>query len=211
MSYIFKALVIDDEPLVINTCRSYKNHLEDRGINIDFDVANNEEQFDPERPYDILLVDYDLKKGFAKYGQLGDDLIIKFRERNKVSKIIFYSSSFKYKPDEEEFEFPFEGQTAFDLINDLQIDRIADKENFDMMLDVIQSCCGQIDYLPVMLSELLLDYDTNGIEVSYTDSRGVDISLDNLIRELLNDTKEGKHFKKQILDTMLSTLFNYQY
>lgn len=211
MAYLYKALVIDDEIQMKETFDSYKKRLKETyNINIDFTVINNEAQYDEALTYDILLVDYDLTKGYSDK-LMGDDLIKKFRERNKISKVIFFSSSFKYRPDERKYDFPFKGKTAFELINILKVDRIADKNNLQMMIDVMKSCCEEVDVVPIVLAKLLSDYKKEDIAVSYTNISGDEIDATVLLDDLLNDSVEGRNFRKKVTDMVLSVLLKYKY
>lgn len=211
--YNYNILVIDDEKQMIATCEVYRKMLiKKHNLLVNFDVINSESDYKAKVPYDILLVDYDLKKGFSLDNKLmGDEFIKRFREHNKISKVIFFSSSFKYDEEKEKYDFPFKPKEAFNLINDLQIDRIADKNNFFMMIDVIRSCCERVDVLPVLLSKLLEEYKEEDIEVTYTKTNGEEILLTNLLDDVINDNEQGKIFRKEIIDTVLSVILNFKY
>ncbi|QZY56486.1 hypothetical protein [Crassaminicella profunda] len=213
MSYKYRALVIDDEIQIKSVCDTYAQYLKElHDIDIKFDIANNESEYDETKPYDILLVDYNLKKSFNFANKnTGDGFIEKFRTKNRVSKVIFYSSSFVYNQDKGKYTFPFEGKEAFDLINKLQIDRIVPKDNFDMMIEVIESCCKQMDILPLTLTKLLKEYRSEDIHINYTNKAGEEIEITDLINELLNDTEEGRNFRERILKTVFSVLLNVNY
>lgn len=210
MEYNFKALVIDDEVQILSAFNAYERYLEKDGIHIDFDVINNEKNYDEKKPYDILLVDYDLKKGYSQK-VMGDDFIQKFRKTNRISKVIFYSSSFSYDDVEKKYSLPFSTKQIFSLVNELKVDRIAYKNNFNMMVDVIKSCCEEIDILPVLLTKMVSKYKDADIKVRYTNSEGEEINVTELIDELLNDSKEGRIFREKITDTIMSVLFNFEY
>jgi len=211
--YIYNILVIDDEKQIKDTCAIYKKYLKSKfDLEVKFDVINSEAEYNESVPYDVLLVDYDLKKGFSLNDKLmGDEFIKKFRENNKISKVIFYSSAFKYRPNEPNYDFPFEKREAFDLINNLQIDRIADKNNFEMMLEVIKSCCERVDVLPILLSKIVEEYEKEEIKVSYTNIQGQEVLLSELLIDIINDNEQGKAFRKNIIDTVLSVILNFKY
>lgn len=211
MDYYFKALVIDDEVQMKDTLDIYKQYLSTKhNVNVDFELINNESQFNIKKPYDLLLVDYDLKKGFSKTTQLGDEFIHEFRKINKVSRIIFYSSSFIYN-QRNKYELPLATKEIFNLINNLKINKIADKNNFDLMIDVIKDCCDDMDILPLMLSKFVSEYKKMDITMSYTNSKGEDMEVQDLISDLLNDSLEGRHFRKQLTETMINTLLKFRY
>ncbi|WP_242396702.1 hypothetical protein [Clostridium butyricum] len=211
MKYKFKALVIDDEVQIKVLCETYKKKLRiDYDIDIEFEVINDECNYDDSKLYDILLVDYDLKKGYSK-NLMGDDIIRKFREKNSVSKIVFYSSSFIYDLEERTYQLPLSHKDIFELINDYGVDYIAYKNNFEMMIDVIKKCCDKSDILSQLLLKLLEEYSKEEIEITYNNVHGNEIEITSLRDDLLRDTYEGKNFRKQVIETILSTLLNYKY
>lgn len=211
MRYKFKALVIDDEVQIESLCNSYKKKLKfDYGIDIDFDVIINESNYDENKLYDILLVDYDLTKGYSQTLN-GSDIIRKFREKNTVSKIIFYSSSFIYDPDNRNYSLDLYPKDIFELINDYGIDYIAYKNNFDMMIKVIKKSCDTTDILSQLLLRMFNEYEKEDIQISYKNADGKEIPLTSLINELLMDTEEGKRFRNQVTETILSTILEFKY
>ncbi|PCN43182.1 hypothetical protein B9C88_17175 [Brevibacillus laterosporus] len=213
MSYNFKALVIDDLPQQASTFETYKKYLKRKeNIDIEFKVIHNESQYDENEPYDILLVDYNLRHGFFNCEkQLGNEFIESFRKKNKICKVIFYSSEFYYSPNNKKYKIPLADKDLFDLINDLQVDKIASKDNFNMMIQVIKECCMQLDILPLLLSRTLSEYKKKDITVSYTNLQGEEIDLSTLLDDIVHDNEQGKQFRKQIMDTILTVLFNYKY
>jgi len=210
MEYVYKVLVIDDEVQIKAACNSYRKYLNQSNIDIQFDIINNEANYNEKEPYDILMVDYDLKKGYSDK-IMGDKFIKKFRQKNRISKVIFYSSSFEFDEDNKKYKFPFSPKQCFELINIMQIDRIAYRNNFNMMVDVIKSCCEQLDILPIVLSRVLDDYKKEDIGVSYTNLKGEEINATVLVEDIMNDTLEGKYFREKLTNTVLSVLLNYKY
>ncbi|GAA0759024.1 hypothetical protein [Clostridium sartagoforme] len=211
MKYKYNALVIDDEVQIKILCNTYKKKLKvDYNIDIEFDVINNESDYDSNKIYDILLIDYDLKKGYSE-NVMGDDIIRKFRMKNSVSKIVFYSSSFIYDTDNRNYDLQLPHKDIFELINNYGVNYIAYKNNFPMMIDVIKKCCENIDVLSQLLIKLTSEYKEEGIEITYNNLQGNEVMVESLIDDLLKDTDEGKNFRKQVTETILSTLLNYKY
>ncbi len=211
MKYKFKALVIDDENQINKLCDSYEKILKMKyDIDIEFDVIENENDYDANKLYDILLIDYDLKKGYSQ-NMMGDDIIKEFRKKNTISKIVFYSSSFIYDPENRTFDLQLPDRDIFELINDYGIDYIAYKNNLNMMIDVIKKCCDKTDILSQLLIKLVEEYGKENIEITYNNLNGNEVMVTSLIDDLLRDTDEGKQFRKQVIETILSTLLNYKY
>jgi hypothetical protein len=213
MEYKFQVLVVDDDLQIKHNFISYEKILMKKyNLMVEFTVINNEKEYMEGVPYDILMVDYNLKHGFFNSKkQLGNEFIEMFRKKNKVSKVIFYSSEFEYSIDTKKFNFPLADKEIFELINKLQIDKVAAKSNFDMMIQVIKECCEELDIITLLLSRTLKNYETNDISVNYTNIEGKDIEISSLLTDVLNDNAEGKEFKKRVIDTVLSMLFKYKY
>lgn len=213
MSYVFKALVIDDQVQIAGIFETYKKVLKKiHNLDIDFTIVNNEADYNSDEPYDILMVDYNLKHGFYNSDkQLGNEFIEVFRKKNNVSKVIFYSSEFEYNTEKRKYKFPFADKDIFDLINVLGVDKVTAKHNFDMNIEVIKDTCEQMDILPLILSRTLAEYKKNDIQVSYTNNNGEEIEVSTLFKDLLNDNEHGKQFRKEIIETVLTVLFKYKY
>ncbi|MBP2002389.1 hypothetical protein J2Z69_003462 [Paenibacillus shirakamiensis] len=213
MSYKYKILVVDDESLIAANFEKFSKDLKKKSnLDVGFTIIQNENQYDINEPYDILMVDYNLRKGFFNSSkQLGSEFIETFRSRNQISKIIFYSSEFEYHPVLRKYKFPFSTKEVFELINIWQVDKIASKNNYEMMVEVIADCCKQMDLLPMVLSKTLNEYRKNDIGLAYTNTKGEDIEVTDLFNDLLNDSEEGKHFREQVIKTVLSVLLNYKY
>lgn len=213
MAYKFKALVVDDMPQMVKSFDIYQKYLKvKKNIDIDFKAIHSEEDYDENEAFDILLVDYNLKHGFFNNDKtLGNQFIESFRKKNKISKIIFYSSEFEYDVDAKRYKFNFPAKEIFNLINDLQVDKIAAKDNFNMMLEVIAECCEELDIVPLILSRTLSQYKEKDISVTYTDLEGEEIEVASLLEDIIKDSKRGRAFKEQLVETVMTVLFNYKY
>jgi hypothetical protein len=213
MSYQYKVLVVDDESLIVASFEKFSKDLKKKSdLDVTFTIIQNESEYDSNEPFDILMVDYNLRKGFFNSSkQLGNEFIEMFRKRNQVSKIIFYSSEFEYHNGLKKYKMPFNTKEIFELINEWRVDKIASKNNYDMMVRVIEECCNQIDLLPMVLSKTLNQYRKNDINIGYTNLDGEDMDVSTLFNELLNDSQEGRHFREQVIKTVLTVLLNYRY
>lgn len=212
MKYVFQALAIDDEPQMIDYFNVIKQFLLDiYQIQINFDVIHEEKDYQREKSYDILLIDYDLKRGYSVKKQQGNEVIKEFRKYNRISKVIFYSSSFVYSDEKKNYVIALPVKEIYDLINDYQINKIASKENFDMMVKVIKECCAELDILPLILVRMLSHYKKAGIETIYTNSKGDEIDANGLIDEIMNDNEEGKKFREKFTEAVLNTMFDFKY
>lgn len=213
MEYKFQVLVVDDDPQIKNNFNAYKKYLiKNHDLDVNFTVINNESEFNLNIPYDILMVDYNLKHGFFNSAkQMGNEFIEEFRKKNRVSKIIFYSSEFEYNNETKKYKFPLPDREIFELINDLKVDKISSKSNFEMMVEVIKDCCEDLDIISLILSRTLSEYEANDISVNYTNKKGEDIEVSTLLKDILFDNEQGKEFKKRVIETVLSVLFKYKY
>jgi hypothetical protein len=213
VDYKFQILVVDDDPQIKHNFNSYKKFLiKKHGLDVDFTVINNESEHNQNIPYDILMVDFNLRHGFFNSSkQLGNEFIEMFRERNRVSKVIFYSSEFEYNNETKKYKFPLVDKEIFEVINKLQVDKIASKSNFEMMIQVIKECCEDLDVISLILSKTLREYKANDISVNYTNIEGKDIELSSLFEDILFDNEQGKEFKKRVIETVLTVLFKYKY
>lgn len=207
--YTYKVLVIDDETLIESLCEKYKKTLKKKGLEIEFSIIRDEQGYNPEIPYDLLMVDYNLKHGFST--QLGNQFISMFRVHNKMSQVIFYSSEFEFKEMERKYKVPLKAKTIFELINELKINKIADKNNYNMMINVIEDCCKSMDPIPSILSRMMDEYNREGIDITYINSKGDELGADSVAKNILVDNEEGKKFKEDIIKTIFSVMLNYKY
>ncbi|MDF2606233.1 MAG: hypothetical protein K0S34_423 [Bacillales bacterium] len=214
MNYIYKILVADDEPQMNATVNVYKKLLKHRyNLDVEFKVINTEAEYDETESFDILMVDYNLARGFYDHSEkvLGDEFIKKFRSKNSISLVIFYSSEFEYNEKDGHYVFPYAKKEIYELINDLRVDKISSRNNSDMMINVIKQCCEELDVFALIISKQVQKYLDNDIEATFTLNDGSEISLLNLLHELKIDSDKGRDFRKSVLETVFTTILNIKY
>lgn len=214
MEYVFQALVVDDESQMNGYFDVIKMELKDAGIDINFDIARDEkayQEFINSKNYDLLLFDFNLTRGYSIDKPHGNEFIKEFRKDNRISKIIFYSSSFIYLDAKKKYSIGLPEKEIYDLINDFQVDKIVSRENISMMKKAIKDCCEELDILPVMLTKMLLQYKKAGITTMYIDSNGEEIDANELISEIMKDKNEGRLFKERFTKAILNTVFSFKY
>lgn len=215
MEYIYKVLVIDDSTDIINSFEVYKNFLYDRNFKVDFTLASSDKELKQKlnETYDVLMVDYNLKNGFPtreNYG--GTDFIREYRNNNKVSKIIFYSSEFQYDENSKNScKLNLHPKEIFDLVNIYKVDYIVSKNNFDMLIDSIAKCLTDLDPIIKLLIDTKEKHGNESDNMIFTDSTGDEVDIARLLEEYLSDSALGREFKEQIMNTIMTLLLEYRY
>ncbi|EAC2977785.1 hypothetical protein EIP30_15220, partial [Listeria monocytogenes] len=164
--------------------------------------------------FDILMVDYNLQNSFfseTKPNIAGTDFIKSFREENRISKIIFYSSEFEYSNSEKKYHLNLKDKEIFDLINLYKIDSIVSKNNFDMVVHSIIDNIRDLDPIAKLLINTRDKYDQRDSQLYYTTSDGEEMNIEQLLQEYQADSKRGKEFKEQLLSTIVTLLLEYRY
>lgn len=204
--YVFQVMVVDDENHISEIFEYYRMVLEKKhGYKITCEFVNEMSKFDPEKPYDLVMMDYNLGRNFSESNGL--ELIKKYRETNKIGKVIFYSSEFN--PDKIGKIFSMKDFLL--MINTLHIDKVLYRNDKSMMLEGILDCLDKMDVLPQLLSNQILLNIKNNIESTFTNENGEEIDVRYLLPEILRDSGTGREFKEKLTKTIVSTLFNHKY
>ncbi|EAG6387975.1 response regulator, partial [Listeria monocytogenes] len=116
----YKILVIDDEIDIKSNYAVYKQYIKKEEIDTEFTFVSSTKELDKVQKdtFDILMVDYNLQNSFfseTKPNIAGTDFIKSFREENRISKIIFYSSEFEYSNSEKKYHLNLKDKEIFDL------------------------------------------------------------------------------------------------
>ncbi|WP_160126152.1 hypothetical protein [Listeria monocytogenes] len=216
MSYSYKILVIDDEIDIKSNYAVYKQYIKKEEIDTEFTFVSSTKELDKVQKdtFDILMVDYNLKNSFfseIKPNIAGTDFIKSFREENRISKIIFYSSEFEYSNSEKRYHLNLKDKDIFDLINLYKIDSIVSKNNFDMVVHSIIDNIRDLDPIAKLLINTRDKYDQRDSQLYYTTSDGEEMNIEQLLQEYQADSKRGKEFKEQLLSTIVTLLLEYRY
>ncbi|EJY9228846.1 hypothetical protein OHR11_000093 [Listeria monocytogenes] len=216
MSYSYKILVIDDEIDIQSNYAVYKQYIKKEEIDTEFTFVSSTKELDKVQKdtFDILMVDYNLQNSFfseTKPNIAGTDFIKSFREENRISKIIFYSSEFEYSNSEKKYHLNLKDKEIFDLINLYKIDSIVSKNNFDMVVHSIIDNIRDLDPIAKLLINTRDKYDQRDSQLYYTTSDGEEMNIEQLLQEYQADSKRGKEFKEQLLSTIVTLLLEYRY
>ncbi|CUK77570.1 TPA: response regulator [Listeria monocytogenes] len=216
MSYSYKILVIDDEIDIKSNYAVYKQYIKKEEIDTEFTFVSSTKELDKVQKdtFDILMVDYNLQNSFfseTKPNIAGTDFIKSFREENRISKIIFYSSEFEYSNSEKKYHLNLKDKEIFDLINLYKIDSIVSKNNFDMVVHSIIDNIRDLDPIAKLLINTRDKYDQRDSQLYYTTSDGEEMNIEQLLQEYQADSKRGKEFKEQLLSTIVTLLLEYRY
>ncbi|MBC1785983.1 response regulator [Listeria welshimeri] len=216
MSYSYKILVIDDEIDIRTNYAVYKQYIKKEEIDTEFTFVSSTKELDKVQKdtFDILMVDYNLQNSFfseIKPNIAGTDFIKSFREENRISKIIFYSSEFEYSDSEKSYHLNLKDKDIFDLINSYKIDSIVSKNNFDMVVNSIIDNIRDLDPIAKLLINTRDKYDQRDSQLYYTTSDGEEMNIEQLLQEYQADSKRGKEFKEQLLSTIVTLLLEYRY
>ncbi|HAO5667060.1 TPA: response regulator, partial [Listeria monocytogenes] len=200
MSYSYKILVIDDEIDIKSNYAVYKQYIKKEEIDTEFTFVSSTKELDKVQKdtFDILMVDYNLQNSFfseTKPNIAGTDFIKSFREENRISKIIFYSSEFEYSNSEKKYHLNLKDKEIFDLINLYKIDSIVSKNNFDMVVHSIIDNIRDLDPIAKLLINTRDKYDQRDSQLYYTTSDGEEMNIEQLLQEYQADSKRGKEFK----------------
>ncbi|EBB5866098.1 response regulator [Listeria monocytogenes] len=216
LSYSYKILVIDDEIDIQSNYAVYKQYIKKEEIDTEFTFVSSTKELDKVQKdtFDILMVDYNLQNSFfseTKPNIAGTDFIKSFREENRISKIIFYSSEFEYSNSEKKYHLNLKDKEIFDLINLYKIDSIVSKNNFDMVVHSIIDNIRDLDPIAKLLINTRDKYDQRDSQLYYTTSDGEEMNIEQLLQEYQADSKRGKEFKEQLLSTIVTLLLEYRY
>ncbi|MCS17885.1 response regulator, partial [Listeria monocytogenes] len=212
----YKILVIDDEIDIKSNYAVYKQYIKKEEIDTEFTFVSSTKELDKVQKdtFDILMVDYNLQNSFfseTKPNIAGTDFIKSFREENRISKIIFYSSEFEYSNSEKKYHLNLKDKEIFDLINLYKIDSIVSKNNFDMVVHSIIDNIRDLDPIAKLLINTRDKYDQRDSQLYYTTSDGEEMNIEQLLQEYQADSKRGKEFKEQLLSTIVTLLLEYRY
>lgn len=212
----YKILVIDDHPEIRHSFPLYELKLRDKGFESEFHIVSSIVEFEKltKEFFDILMVDYNLRNGFFSDGKKseGTDFIADFRKNNMINKIIFYSTDFKYNSNglNQETQLEIPKKEYYDLINKYRIDAIVPKDNTEMIVEMIKNCIQNLDPIIKFLRNTRDKFEKNGDSLYYTVGE-TEYTISQLLEEYQKDTKIGKKFGEELLETVSTLLLDYRY
>ena len=210
MQKIFEIIVVDDNPDTMEmVLAAVKTALKIQyNYEINYKILSKRKEVDQlaEQVCDIVMFDcalsgedYDFQNTTA--ARYGYDLIKKYREKNKRTKIIFYSGSFDFN---NEGSFDLSVRDFVQIINDLNIFSITNRE-VSMLIDAIKRAIDELDTILISLEDLIYHYGEKGI--FYIDNKK--ISAEDLLKELRMGTPIGEKFRDEIYTTIISYFMKF--
>ncbi len=156
---------------------------------------------------DILLFDCQfsgsniIDESETDFSQFGIKLIKRFREKNKRTKIIFYSGGFKLEGCEC---YDLTNEEILQLINDLHIFKMIPSEE-DAISNAIIEAIDDLDSVIMSLEDMKRDFGEKGYFVVDNER----YSLNELLIEMKNGTDIGEKFKADVDKMILAYLMKF--
>ncbi|MED3910570.1 hypothetical protein P4597_15440 [Peribacillus simplex] len=209
----YDVLVVDDEKNIKDIFDVFIDEFKEENININFEYIHDLDKFDEvKRPFDVIVFDSEFKTSkvgnpIEKKSQ-GFELIRKYRKRNKRTKVIFYSSTFDLKNEDQ---IPLSHKDYFEIINELNIYRLVYKNNAEHIYDAVQKAIrAALDDLDVIMTSLeKMYYEYQGIDIDY-EIEGENIPLKELMYEFKIGGEHAEKFRKDVVEMMLSYMSNFE-
>ena len=212
MGKTYKIVAIDDQPdifkITLGTLKRYVKYK--HNYDIEYTIYSGQEDFDriSDQPADIVMFDMALTAsnftiiGTGESTKLGYELIKKFRETNKRTKIVFYSGSFNLS---DPGSFPFTTLDFVGIINELNVFAFIPRNDIDLMGETVVRAIESIDSVLVSLEDLILKYGEDGI-FTIDDT---DYTAEELLKELRMGSLVGEKFRKQITETIVTYFMKF--
>ncbi|EOP30584.1 hypothetical protein IG5_00203 [Bacillus toyonensis] len=213
MEKYYEILVVDDEKNVRDIFDVFIDEFKAEDINVKFEYIHDLEKFDEvSQPFDIIVFDSEFRTSnlstpIEKRSQ-GFELIRKYRKINKRTKVIFYSSAFDLKNEDQ---IPLSHKDYFEIINELNIFRLVYKNKADQVYDAVgEAIKAALDDLDVVMTSLeKMYYEYKGIDIDY-EIEGENIPLEQLMYEFKMGGEHAEKFRKDIVEMMLSYMSNFE-
>ena len=206
----YTIVAIDDQPdnfkITLGSLKRYINLK--HNYDVEYTIYSRQEDFDgiSDKPADIVMFDMALTASdFSIIGEstkLGYELIKKFRETNKRTKIIFYSGSFDLS---DPGSFPFTTLDFVKIINELNVFAIIPRNNIDLTGETVVRAIESLDSVLVSLEDLILKYGEDGLFI--VDDK--EYTAAELLNELRVGSLVGEKFRKQITETIVTYFMKF--
>lgn len=206
----YKIVFIDDEKEIIERIMEAVKGIvaKSHGLDLQYYVFSKREEIEGihNAAADIVLFDcamgatnlYFEDKDESTYGI---ELMRRFREKNKRTKIIFYSGGFQLEGSQC---YEFTNSEMLKLINDLHIFKMIPKDLEEISKAIIEAL-EELDAVIVGLEDLKYEYDNFGM--FHVNDK--DYSIAQLIEELKNGTEIGERFKNNVYKLTLTYLMKF--
>lgn len=210
MPKIFNIIVVDDKPETIEVVlQAVKLSLKiDYNYEINYKLLSKRTEVDQLNNYVCDIVMFDCALSGEDYNfqnmdesRYGFELIKKYREKNKRTKIIFYSGSFDF---EDEGTFDLSVLDFIHIINELNVFAITNRE-VSRLVDTIKRAIDELDTILISLEDLICHYGEDG----YFYVGDKKLSSDELLKELKLGTKLGEKFREEVYSTIISYFMKF--
>lgn len=210
MPKIFNIIVVDDKPETIEVVlQAVKSSLKiDYNYEINYKLLSKRTEVDQLNNYVCDIVMFDCALSGEDYNfqnmdesRYGFELIKKYREKNKRTKIIFYSGSFDF---EDEGTFDLSVLDFIHIINELNVFAITNRE-VSRLVDTIKRAIDELDTILISLEDLICHYGEDG----YFYVGDKKLSSDELLKELKLGTKLGEKFREEVYSTIISYFMKF--
>lgn len=213
MEKCYDILVVDDEKNIKDIFETFIMEFKEEGIDVKFDYIHELDKFhEVKKPFDVILFDSEFRTSslstIKEKKSQGFELIRQYRTTNKRTKVIFYSSTFDLKNEDQ---IPLSHKEYFEIINELNIFRLVYKNKaehiYGAIIDAIKAALDDLDVIMTSLEKMYYDY--NGIDLGYQ-IEGKDITLHQLMYEFKMGGENAEKFRKDITEMMLSYMSNFE-
>ena len=210
MPKIFNIIVVDDKPETIEVVlQAVKSSLKiDYNYEINYKLLSKRTEVDQLNNYVCDIVMFDCALSGEDYNfqnmdesRYGFELIKKYREKNKRTKIIFYSGSFDF---EDEGTFDLSVLDFIHIINELNVFAITNRE-VSRLVDTIKRAIDELDTILISLEDWICHYGEDG----YFYVGDKKLSSDELLKELKLGTKLGEKFREEVYSTIISYFMKF--
>ncbi len=210
MPKIFNIIIVDDKPETIEVVlQAVKSSLKiDYNYEINYKLLSKRTEVDQLNNYVCDIVMFDCALSGEDYNfqnmdesRYGFELIKKYREKNKRTKIIFYSGSFDF---EDEGTFDLSVLDFIHIINELNVFAITNRE-VSRLVDTIKRAIDELDTILISLEDLICHYGEDG----YFYVGDKKLSSDELLKELKLGTKLGEKFREEVYSTIISYFMKF--
>lgn len=206
----FKIVVIDDDPNTMEfILKAVKSILEiDFNYNISYKILSKRKEVDELKDCLCDIVMFDCALSGEDYdfhdvaeARYGFELIKRYRENNKRTKVIFYSGSFDF---ENEGTFDLSILDFVHIINELNVFAISNRD-VPRLVDTIKRAIDDLDTVLISLEDLIYCYGEDGC--FYVDNKI--ISSKELLNELKLGTITGEKFREEVYSTIISYFMKF--
>lgn len=209
----YDILVVDDEKDINHIFEVFVAEFKEKKIEVNFEYLHELEKFDDVgKPYDVILFDSEFRT--SKQGKPtemkseGFELIRRYRKKNKRTKVIFYSSTFDLKNQDQ---IPLAHKDYFEIINELNVFRMVYKNKAESIYiaikEAIEAALDDLDVIMTSLEKMYFEYD--GIDIDY-EIEGDNIPLKQLMHEFKMGGEHAEKFREDIISMMLKYMSKFE-